>query len=412
MKMEIEVRVARSLPEVEALREAWTGWPGHRDSDIDMFLMIVQSLPEVIRPHVVALHRDSKLESILVGRLERKRFNFKVGYLSLFRPWARCITFSYGAVHGNDSPENTESLVRAVIDSLKQNEADMAMFSFVPLDMPLYHVALRTPGILSRDTLPAPQGHDSLDIPASIDEVYRRMSRERRKHTKASVKKLEAAPMGEVRIACYQNTSELDDLFRDAEGIAKSTYQRGLGVGFADNPAVRTRLELGARKGWLRGFVLYLGNRPCAYWIGMLYHGSFVSEYMGYDPEFRQYSPGMVLIMRVIEGFCNRAGGDVVKELDFGLGHAEYKGVLCSKTWQEAIVFIFSTTPKGLALKLERTATRLLDGAVRRVLASGNLLPRLKRAWRDRLARVARGGYSRKRLQDLEGNNEALKHEA
>jgi hypothetical protein len=352
--------------------------------------MIVRSLPEVVRPHVVALYRDGKLESILVGRLERRCLDFRVGYLNLFRPWARCLTFVYGAIHGNASPENTELLVRAVMDSLKQNEADMAMFEFVPLGTALYRLALTLPGILSGDTLPAPQGHDIMVVPSSIDDVYRRMSSHRRIELRRTVRKLQTNPVGEPKIVCYRHAAEMDRFFHDAEEIAKKTYQRGLGVGFADNPAVRRRLELGARKGWLRAFVLYLGDRACAFWIGMLYHGTFVGEYTGYDPEFRQYSPGMVLMMRVLEGFCNGANGDSVRELDFGLGHAEYKRALCSKTWQEAIVFIFSPTLKGLALKLMRTATRLLDGAARRALASTDMLPRLKRVWRDRRARHQR----------------------
>lgn len=381
-----EIRVSRTLQEVEALRDQWVAWPGHRDSDIDVFLMIVQSLPEVVRPHVVALYRDGKPESILVGRLERKRLSFRLGYLSLLRPWVRCLTFVYGAIHGNASAENTEVLVRAVMNCLERNEADVAMFELVPLDAPLYQLALRVPGILRRDTLPAPQGHDMMLVPGGIDDVYRRMSSHRRIELRRTVKKLQTNPVGKPKIICYRSLSELDRLFHDAEEIAKKTYQRGLRVGFADNPLVRTRLELGARKGWLRAYILYLGDRPCAFWIGMLYHGSFVGEYTGYDPEFRQYSPGMVLMMRVIEGFCNRTDGDVVREIDFGPGEAEYKGALCTKTWQEAVVFIFSPTPKGLALKLMRAVTRLLDGGARAILASTNLLPRLKRAWRDSLA--------------------------
>ncbi len=322
----------------------------------------------------------------MVGRLERKRLSFRIGYLPGLRAWARCLTFVYGAIHGNNSQENTELLVREVISSLRGGEAEVAMLEFVPIDSTLYQAGLTAPSVLSRDTLPAPQGHESLTIPDSIDVVYRLMSRDRRKHTKASVKKLQLNQIGEPRLMCYRATAELDRIFHDAEEIARKTYQRGLGAGFIDNPIVRARLALGAQKGWLRAYLLYLGDRPCAFWIGMLYHGTFVSEYMGYDPEFRQYSPGMVLIMRVIEGFCNRKDGDTVKELDFGLGHAEYKEALCSRNWLEAVVYIFSPTPKGLLLKLMRTTTRLLDVVIRKALGSTKTLPRLKRAWRDRLA--------------------------
>jgi hypothetical protein len=386
----VEIKTARSLSEVEALREPWMAWPSHRDSDIDFYLMIVQSYPEVLRPHVIALYRDGAPAAILVGRLEKKRLAFNVGYLRPFRPWARCLTFVYGAIHGDASTENTRILVGEVMKSLKRDEADLAVLEFVPLESPLYQLALNAPGKLSRDTLPAAQGHDVMIVPESIDDVYRNMSSDRRIETRRRVRKLQTHPAGEPKIVCYQYEAELDRMFHDAEEIAQKTYHRGLGVGFADRPDVRSRLELAARKGWLRANMLYIGDRPVAFWIGMLYHGSFVSEYMGYDPEFRKFSPGMVLIMRVIERFCDRATGDTVKELDFGLGHAEYKGALCSKNWLEAPVYIFSPTPKGLALKAMRTTTRVVDGSARKVLASTKFFPRLKRAWRDHLAKRAK----------------------
>ncbi len=384
----IEVRVARTVPEVEALREAWAAWPGHRDSDIDFYLLILEAYPEILRPHVIAVYRDGKPSAILVGRLDKRRLTFSVGYFRGIRAGARCLTFVYGAIHGDASPENIQILLQEVMSGLKRDEADVAAFEYVPVESPLYELALNLPGVLGRDTLPESQGHDLLLVPDSIDEVYSGMSASRRKHLKAGIKKLQTHPAGAPRIVCYQQESELDQLFRDAEEIAKKTYQRGLGAGFSDQPDVRMRLELAARKGWLRANLLYLGEKPVAFWIGMLYGGSFVSEYMGYDPEFRQAAPGMFLIMRVIEGFCNRANGDVVTELDFGLGHAEYKTMLCSKSWQEARVYIFSPTLKGLALKALRTATGIIDGSARKVLVSANLLPRLKRVWRDRLAKA------------------------
>jgi hypothetical protein len=385
----IEIRIARSLAEIEALREPWMAWPNHRDSDIDFYLMIVRSYPEVVRPHVIALFRNGKPEAILVGRLERKRLAFRVGYLRVFQPWARCFTFVYGAIHGDASPENTKILLGEVMNSLERHEADLAMFEFVPLDTSLYQLVLRIPGILFRDTHPPAQGHDVMRIPDNVEEIYGRFSPKHRKNLKREIRQV-FAEGNNARIRCYQNESELDQLFHDAEGIARKTYQRGLGAGFADNPLVRQRLGLAARKGWLRANLLYLGDRPVAFWIGMLYNGSFVSEYLGYDPEFRRSSPGMVLIMQVIERFCRRANGDAVRELDFGLGHAEYKVALRTNGWLEAAVYIFGPTLKGLILKSMRTTTMVIDSCARKILASTEYFPRLKKAWRGRLATNAK----------------------
>ena len=138
----VEIRIARSREEIETLRQAWTAWPTHRDSDIDFYLMIIQSYAEVLRPHVIGLYRNGRPDAILVGRLERKQVTFRVGYFRAFRPWAHCLTFVYGALHGSASSENTEILVREVMKNLKQGDADVAVLEFVPLDSSLYRPAL------------------------------------------------------------------------------------------------------------------------------------------------------------------------------------------------------------------------------------------------------------------------------
>jgi hypothetical protein len=386
----VEIRVARSLCEVEALREPWTAWPGHRDSDIDFYLMKLQSDPEVVRPHVIALYQNGKPDAILVGRLERKRLCFKrIGYLPPLRFWARCLTFVYGAMHGNASAENARILLQEVMNCLRQDEADVAMLELVPIDSPLYRLALKLPGVLSRDTLPEPQGHETMIVPDTVDEIYGCMSSHRKHELRRIARKLQSNPVGEPKIVYYRDTTELDHLFHDAEEIAKKTYQRGLGVGFADSARIRKRLELAALKGWLRAYLLYLGDRPCAFWIGMLYGETFVSDYTGYDPDLHQFSPGIALLMRMIERFCNRADGDVIRELDFGPGDAEYKAALCTRKWLEAAVYIFSPTSRGLALKSMRTATRIVDAFARKVLISTKLFPWVRRAWRGRLAKHA-----------------------
>lgn len=397
-KGNFQIGVARSSPEVEALRDAWSKWPGHRDSDIDFYLMILQSYPEVLRPHVITLYRDGKPEAILIGRLEEKKFPFRLGYLTLFHPKVRCLDFVYDGLRGNASAQNAEMLVREVINSLRAGEADLAFLEFLPIDSHLFRFSLELPGLMTRDSFPPRTGHESLKLSSSIEEIYKQMSSKRRSEIRRKAKKF-VAQMGDLKTICYRDLSQFDRLFRDVEQIAKKTYLRGLGTGFQDNPLVRARLELGARKGWLRAYVLYSGDRPCAYWIGMHCGNTFHGEYVGYDPEFRLLSPGIFLMMSVIETFCKNTGADRVREIDFGLGSAEYKAALCNSSWLESAVFIFAPRLKGIRLKLIRTFTCLADEFVRKIMARANLLPQVKRLWRDRVSKgadnsVADSGHS------------------
>jgi hypothetical protein len=383
----VEITVARSVEEVEALRPAWVSWPGHRDSDIDFYLMIVRSYREVLRPYVIALYRDGRPDAILVGRLERKRISFPIGYLRGLPIQAKCLRFVYGGIHGDESLENVRALAGEVVSRLAQGEADLAMLEFVPLETTLYQIARSLPGIFCRDSLSTPQRHRSMTIPDKIEQVYGMMSGHRRKVIRQCAKRLRGSPAGEPRIKCYRMVSDFDRLFHDVEEIARKTYQRGLGAGFADTPDVRARLQLAVDKGWLRAYVLYLGSRPCAFWIGMSYGDAFLSEYMGYDPEFRDLSPGMFLIMSVLEGFCDHAEGDLVRRVDWGLGDAEYKEVLSDNAWLEANVYVFAPSVKGLALKSVRVATELIVRSARHLLSSTGLSARIKRLWRNHLAK-------------------------
>jgi hypothetical protein len=379
----VEVRIARSTAEVENLRPEWSAWGGHRDSDIDFFLMIVGSYPEVLRPHVLALYRNGQLDAILIGRLEEKRLAFKVGYISLLQPTARCLTFVYGALRGNASAENSETFVREILACLKKGEADIALLEFIPTDSPLHEKALKVPSFVTRDSQPNRQLHDVLELPDSMDSMFRRMPSNHRTEFRRRIKKLQSHPDGEMRIVCYRETSELERLFIDAEAIAKKTYQRGLGAGFADTPEVRRRLELAASKKWLRANVLYIKDRPVAFWIGMVYGDCFVGEYLGFDPDFRRFAPGMVLMLKGIENMYSQ--GEAIKTLDFGLGHADYKAVLCTKTWSESAIYIFSPTLSGLALKSMRTTAQIVDRFARKVLVSTALFAGVKKWWRSRL---------------------------
>ena len=150
---------------------------------------------------------------------------------------------------------------------------------------------------------------------------------------------------------------------------------------------MRRRLAIEADKGWVRAYVLYVQNTPWAFWIGNLYDGTFHSDFMGYDPNLRKHSPGMFLLVKVIEDFCNRRGcGEQVSKIDFGLGDAQYKEVLGNLEWNDASLYIFSVGARGVAVNLLRTPFIFLERTARKALGLMRPLDRMKRKWRERLA--------------------------
>ena len=167
--------------------------------------------------------------------------------------------------------------------------------------------------------------------------------------------------------------------------ISKKTYQRSLGVGFIDGPMMRQRLHFEALKGWLRVYVLYVADQPCAFWLGVLYQKTFYGGCTGYDPSYAKYSPGMFLFTRVIKAFCSPNGNDNVREVDWGFGDAQYKSFLSNREWQESSIYLFSSTLRGMRLRFLKASVTLPDRLARRVLIQTGLLTKAKKGWRDRL---------------------------
>jgi CelD/BcsL family acetyltransferase involved in cellulose biosynthesis len=377
------VRVVRSLAEVEEIRDVWSAWPSHRDSDIDFCLSFSWARAEVIRPHLIVVYRDGQPQAMLVGRLENTRMASKIGYLRLPGIPSRVLSFSYGGLLGDPSDENCDEIIRSIMASLREGEADVAVLDHPRIGSFLRDGTLRASGFATRDRLPKPALHHVMKLPEDIKDVYPALSGNHRADLKRKAKKLMADHQGNVKVRCYREPAELEHAIPQIEQIAQKTYQRGLGVGFQDNDEMRRRLRLCADKGWLRIYVLYLGDTPCAFWIGTLYHGSFCSDYLAFDPRFGAYSPGTFLLMKVLEEFC----GAGVREVDFGFGEGRYKEQFGNSPSMEASVFVFAPKAKGILLNGMRTSTGLTENLARRIVERTNLLPRIKKLWRSRLAK-------------------------
>jgi hypothetical protein len=268
------------------------------------------------------------------------------------------------------------------MDSLNHGEADVAFLHQPCEDSLLYQRALSLPSIWCTDHLTNPEPHHAMRLPENIEQVYEGFSHGLRGQLRRKQKKVLKEFNGSVKFTCFRNADELDRVFEQAEGIAKKTYQRGLGVGFEDTKAMRGRLNLCAQMGWLRAGMLYIEDRPCSFWIGTVYDGVFVSDFLAFDPDFRDYSPGSYLLITMIEEFCKEG----VKAIDFGFGPGEYKERFGNSQLRETSVYIFAPGFKGITLNALRTMTVLAENLVKKTLQRTKLLPRIKRLWRDRLS--------------------------
>jgi CelD/BcsL family acetyltransferase involved in cellulose biosynthesis len=379
-----QVRIIRDLKDLESLRGYWRRWALHPNADIDAYISTLQSMPAA-SPLVFVAYRNDMPDAMLLGRSDPGELSIRFGYKTLASPMLRRLVFIYQGLLGNASTTHCTSLVAEVSACLRRSEADVAFFNRLKIDSALYRALSQLRGSLAGDRCPQIDVHRSITIPPGASDVFRCCSAKVRKNLKWQAKKLLKDFEGAVRFRCYQSPNDLDTLFQDVERVAKKTYQRGLGVGFMDNPPMRKRLHMEAERGWLRAYVLYIRDQPTAFWIGKRYGDAFYSDFMGYDTTVSKYSPGMYVVTTALEQMC--ASQDAPQSVDFGLGDAQYKAVLSDVQWQEASTYLFAPTLKATSVNLLRTAVGLADTATRSLLNRTELLQRTKTMWRRRIAR-------------------------
>jgi len=377
-----QVRTARAAEEVEALRAVWDGF--ERDvvnADIDYHLLLVDKSPEAQGHHVLLLEREGAPSTLVVGRVEEIRLPVRLGYKTISRPRVRVLTVSYGGVLGRDDEEAAGAVVDEIVAALGRGEADVARLRNLRVGSPLHRAARSTPGRLSRDALARPTRHWRARLGGSYDEYLARRSSKTRANLRRYGRKFEAAFPDAIELRSFRDPADLDRLLADTRAVYEGTYHRALGVGFSDSGVERELTALALARGWFRGFVLYVDEKPCAFWHGIRYGRVFSTGPTGYDPAFGTHRVGTYVLGRMVEELSREEDLDWI---DFGFGDAEYKQHFGDDSWLEEDVLVWARRPRPIRLNATRTVLLAADRAARSLLGRRGLLAKVRRLWRDR----------------------------
>lgn len=377
---EVEITTARTVAELEELRPVLRGLPAERvDADPDFFLQVL-STRDSARPHVVVATRGEE-RAAFVGRIERTELRTTVGYRTVLKPSVAALVLAHGGFVDTTGGELAGSIVDELLAALGRGEADVLQLHALRVGSPLHAAASAAPR-LQRQPLAPVRVHRRLELPPTYEEFLKSRSRSTREGVKRYTNRLLRDHGDELAVELLRAPADLDRIARDLDEVASKTYQRGLGVAYADSAPQREQTALGLERGWFRAWVLYLRGTPIAFWPGWVYGRTLFIGTPGFDPAFADYRVGQYLQMRMTEDLC--ADPDV-EAVDYGFGDAEYKRRFGSESWEEQDVVIFRRSPRGVALNATRAAVTGAVQAARRVLG-GERVGRLKRAWRRRLS--------------------------
>jgi hypothetical protein len=378
------VRILKSRSEIEAVRQFWNSCRPHRDADFDFYLFFVEANPDTVRPHIVVLYEGEVPKALLVGRIDAGYVSLKLGYFALPTPKMKILQIVHGGWLGDISEVNAEVLVRSIIESLRLGEADAAMLHYVNLNSTLAHQARFLPSQIYSDHFLKPEIHRWHKFSGADRGFLAGLSQNERYQQRKRERKIEKT-FRDRKIERFTRIEDVDRVICDAETVARKSYQRGIGVGFSQSSMIRSRLEFEAQKGWLCAYVLYLDCNPCAFWIGSLRDGTFLSDYLAFDPTYAKYAPGMYLMMKVMDELRGDPPNGLVARIDFGTGDASYKERLGNGSSEQSLVYIFAPSIKGVLVNGLRSMIGLVDRLIRRLNWLAPIAKRIKRFWRGRM---------------------------
>jgi hypothetical protein len=378
--MQYRIDVIKDLESMESIREIWQQFDEYPNSSLDIFKTILDNRDEIERPHIIVLCERQKPVSLLIGRIENIMLKNKLGYKVVYKTMVKSLSILHNGLLGEKSDLIGGLMATELLRTVKENEVDMIFLNNLKVESFLYQNLLNKSPSLFRAHGLSKNLHWKLNGLTSYETFYGNRTRRTKKNIRSWPKKLERDFNGRVEVKLYDSITDLEKIINDTENVAKKTYHRGLGMSFSDSPETRSVVDTSLRSNWFTAWILYIDNKPHAFCNGFEFGDTFYGYHMGYDPDYRNYGLGHVVILQFIKDIC---ANENVNKIDFGLGDAAYKRELCDEYWNESMVYLFSHNFKGLINNMIKSGTTLLNTGMKMVSDKLNLRSRVKRIWRD-----------------------------
>ena len=178
----------------------------------------------------------------------------------------------------------------------------------------------------------------------------------------------------------YALPEEMDEFYRLARNVSRVSFQEKLGVGLPASDEFRLELLKLARRGLVRGYILFMFDRASAYQFCRVNGDCLTLELCGYDPEVRHLSPGSILTFLILERvFTGRA----FRRMDLGTGDLPYKAFYSTGIRQCANIYYLHCTIRNAGIILAHSAVRGVWWCIARSLDLVGVRARLKKRIRS-----------------------------
>ncbi len=358
------LRTALARPELEHRRE-WLASEARSARGLMAVALTENGEPRAIAPFLL---KDWKLQC-------------KVGYASVVSfPMVQARLCGTAFLAPRD-----EGLAEALFEAIARAKVPYhtLFIESLSVDAPLRRVIDESPVVRRHFSLysPTPPAkHWLIRLPKTFAEYDAALGKKRRGQFKSSEKKLQAACTSKVRIERVSNVDDLPAYFEAVERLSKVSWQgRKLGHVVEADSSFASRMREFAERGWFRGYLLKNDTEVIAFVIGFQEGGTYHYLRIGYDPKWAAFSPGNVMLYRLIEDLCGHDRPDVI---DLGGGDSQYKRVFGNESFEEQNLYLMRRSTYTRVARFTHGAFVKASAATRAGLQRTGLLERARKVLR------------------------------
>jgi CelD/BcsL family acetyltransferase involved in cellulose biosynthesis len=189
-----------------------------------------------------------------------------------------------------------------------------------------------------------------VEFQGSFEEYWSRFRSKARWSIKRKAEKLQQT-YGQIEYRQYGSSEELAEFHCATEQVKLGEYQqRALHNSIPQVASFHRDMLRLASLNQSRGYLMMINGQPIAYLYCSARGTELVHQLSGYDSDFAQFSPGLLLQRYALEQlFAERT----FSSFDFFSGGGQHKSFFATACKKRADVYFFRKTPRALALELD-----------------------------------------------------------
>jgi CelD/BcsL family acetyltransferase involved in cellulose biosynthesis len=182
---------------------------------------------------------------------------------------------------------------------------------------------------------------------------------------------------GTLDLRCYRTAAELESFHASARALSVRTYQeRLLDGGLPSGPDALEAMRTLAARDQVRAWLLFVDGRPVSYLYAPAEGYTLIYAYLGYDPDFAEYSPGTVLQLEAMRQLMEERR---FRLFDFTEGEGQHKRQFATDGVECVDLLLVRPRLANLLVGYGLSAFDTAVGLAKRLVGGFGLVRRLRR---------------------------------